>query len=137
MKKALKDAAIAPDSIGLVIPPGYSIKTWDQADAKALYAAFGSALNNLAILPARAGIGDCGAGAQALDLAAAALALHHQTIPAATNVHHPIDNLPISREKTTKPLTHALVLAAALGGQNSAVVLKRNLNGMTWEQMLF
>ncbi len=125
MKKALKDAAISPDNIGLVIPPTYSIKTWDQADSNALRAAFGSALANLAILPARAGIGDCGAGAQALDLAAAALALHHQTIPAATNVNHPIDNLPISREKSTKPLTHALVLAAALGGQNSAVVLKR------------
>jgi 3-oxoacyl-[acyl-carrier-protein] synthase II len=125
IKKALKDARIAPDAVGLLVPPGYGIGTWDRADVAALRLAFGPALAGVSVLPARAGVGDCGAGAQALDLVAAALALHQQVVPPAVNVTDPIDGLPVSREKTARPLTHAVVLAAALGGQNSAVVLKK------------
>jgi 3-oxoacyl-[acyl-carrier-protein] synthase II len=121
MKKALKDAAIAPAQIALVIPPGYGQPDWDRADVAALKATFSTLPT---ILPARAGIGDCGAGAQALDLAAAALALRDQTIPPAINCDHPLDGLKLPRHKTLNPLSHILILATALGGQNSAIVLK-------------
>jgi 3-oxoacyl-[acyl-carrier-protein] synthase II len=126
VKKALKDAGVKPEEVGLVVPPGYGISAWDKADVAALEMAFGKALEGIAVLPARAGIGDCGAGAQALDLVAAILALQQQVIPPAVNVTAPIANLRIPREKQTGVnLTHAVVLASALGGQNSAVVLKR------------
>jgi 3-oxoacyl-[acyl-carrier-protein] synthase II len=122
MTKALKDAAINAAQVDLVIPPGYGQADWDRADVAALKATF-SALP--AIFPARAGIGDCGAGAQALDLAAAALAVRDQTIPPAINCDHPLDGLPISREKASRSLSHVLVLASALGGQNNAIILKK------------
>ena len=125
IRKALKDAGITAKDIGLVVPPAYSIPAWDRSDAAAMKAALDGALPGIPVLPARAGIGDCGAGAQALDLAAATLALHQQTIPPATNVEHPIEGLLISRQKLTRPFSHALVFASALGGQNSAVVLKK------------
>ena len=124
IKKALKDARLNPADIQLIVPPGYGIQNWDRSDAAALHTAFGSALAQTSIAPARGGIGDCGAGAQALDLVAAALALKHQTVPPAVNVTHPIAGLPINSHKQSKPLTHALILATALGGQNSAVILK-------------
>ncbi|HUO10489.1 MAG TPA: beta-ketoacyl-[acyl-carrier-protein] synthase family protein [Phycisphaerae bacterium] len=124
LKKALKDAQVSTDQVGLIIPSGYGIPNWDRADANALKAALGPALATTTITAARAGIGDCGAGAQALDLVAATLALHSQTIPPTANTQHPIANLPLATTKQTKSFTHAAVLTTALGGQNSAVILK-------------
>jgi 3-oxoacyl-[acyl-carrier-protein] synthase II len=125
IKKALKQARIAPTDIDLIIPPGYGIPSWDQADAAALRYAFGSALANTAVTAVRAGIGDCGAGAQAIDLVAAVLALHTQTLPPTANTTTPIDHLPLVLHQQSKTLTHALVLSTSLGGLNSSVILKR------------
>jgi 3-oxoacyl-[acyl-carrier-protein] synthase II len=122
MRKALKDAGIGPGQVELVIPPGYGTAEWDRADVAALRAAFGTVP---AVFAARAGIGDCGAGSQALDLAAAALALREQTVPAAVNCENPIGGLTMSRQKAARALAHVLVLASALGGQNSAIVLRK------------
>jgi 3-oxoacyl-[acyl-carrier-protein] synthase II len=123
LKKALKNANLSSDQLDLVIPSSYAIPAWDASDAAALYAVFG---NNLPpVLPARAGIGDCGAGAQALDLVTAALALHHQLIPPAANIQNPIANLPVPTAPIQKPLTHTATLTTALGGQNAAVILKK------------
>jgi 3-oxoacyl-[acyl-carrier-protein] synthase II len=125
IKKALKDAGISPHDIGLVVPPGFGVPSCDRTDVAALRFALGPALDKTLVLPARAGVGDCGAGSQALDLVAATLALHQQIIPLATNVSDPLDSLPIPRQKTAKSFSHAVILASALGGQNSAVVLKK------------
>ncbi|MGN6367520.1 MAG: beta-ketoacyl-[acyl-carrier-protein] synthase family protein [Phycisphaerae bacterium] len=125
LRKAIKDAQLTPDQVNLVIPAGYGIPNWDRSDANALKAVFGPALANTTITAARAGIGDCGAGAQALDLVAAALSLHSQTIPPTANTQHPLDNFPLATNKLSKPLAHAAVLTTALGGQNSAVILKK------------
>jgi 3-oxoacyl-[acyl-carrier-protein] synthase II len=126
MKKALAEGRVAPDAVSVVVPPGYGIPAWDAADAAALRGAFGRHVP--AVVPARAGIGDCGAGAQALDLAAAALMVKHQTIPPATNVTAPIADLPVSMKAESRPLEFAAVQTTALGGQNSAVVLKNVSN---------
>ncbi|HVX86475.1 MAG TPA: beta-ketoacyl synthase N-terminal-like domain-containing protein [Phycisphaerae bacterium] len=123
MKKALAGAGAKAQDVGVVVPPGYGIAAWDAADAAALRGAFGEHVPT--VVPARAGIGDCGAGAQALDLAAAALMIQQQTIPPATNVTTPIAGLPVSVKAESRPLEYAAVLTTALGGQNSAVVLKR------------
>jgi 3-oxoacyl-[acyl-carrier-protein] synthase II len=122
MKKALKDAGLAPSQIDVVIPPGYSVPEWDQADLAALKCVFSTRPE---VFPARAGIGDCGAGAQALDLAAAALMLREQTVPPALACIDPIDGLKLPRQKATRPLNNILILSSALGGQNSAIALKK------------
>jgi 3-oxoacyl-[acyl-carrier-protein] synthase II len=122
MKKALHNAGIAPAQVDLVIPPGYGDPDWDRTDVAALKIAFGTPP---AIFPVRAGIGDCGAGSQALDLVAAALALRAQTVPPAINCDHPLDNLLVPGQKSSPPLGHILILASALGGQNSAIVLSK------------
>jgi len=123
IQKALKDANLTPADIDLIIPPGYGIPAWDKSDAAAFRAVFA---NNIPpIASARAGIGDCGAGAQAIDLVAAALALQSQTIPPTANTTQPITGLPITTEKKNSHLAHVLVLATALGGQNSAIILKK------------
>jgi len=125
MRKAMKDARITPAQVGLVIPPGFGLKAWDAADARAIEAAFGRSPANLAVLAARAGIGDCGAGSQALDLATAALALRHQLLPPSINCDNPIPGISINRERQSRNFDHAVILACALGGQNSAIVLRK------------
>lgn len=125
IQKALQNARAVPTQVGLVVAPGYGLKEWDAADARAIEKVFGQAPAHLSVLAARAGIGDCGAGAQALDLAAAALALREQVIPPSINCPDPIPGIPMSRTRQSKTFDHAVVLACALGGQNSAIVLKK------------
>jgi 3-oxoacyl-(acyl-carrier-protein) synthase len=122
IKKAAKEAGIDVSEINLVIPPGYGVADWDQADVAALKRAFGTIPT---VFPARAGIGDCGAGSQALDLAAALLALREQVIPPAVNVENPVGGVQVAHHKMASEINHVLVLSSAMGGQNSAVVLKK------------
>lgn len=125
MRKALQDAQIGPEAVQLVIPSGYGVRSWDKVDAAALRQAFGAALGSIAVAPARGGVGDCGAGAQALDLVAAAMALREQTLFPVVNCPNPIDGLAVPQVRKGANLTHAVVVTSALGGQNSAIVLKR------------
>lgn len=125
IKKALRDAHITADQVQVVIPPGYGVPAWDKVDAAALQQVFGSTLNKTSILPLRGGLGDCGAGAQAQDLVAAALMLQQQTVPAAVNCPQPIAGLKVPQVSASAALEYVVVLASALGGQNAAVVLKK------------
>jgi 3-oxoacyl-(acyl-carrier-protein) synthase len=77
------------------------------------------------VLPARAGVGNCGAGSQALDLVAAVMMLQQQLVPPALNSPDPIGGLTISAQPVKRDITYAMVLGSALSGQNSAIVLKR------------
>ncbi len=124
IRKALKDAQISPEQIGLIIAPGHAIPEWDAADVKALVFAFGPALGKIPVLAARAGIGDCGAGSQALDMVAAAMSLHTGKIPPSIHGEKPLAGIQLSRGDNAAA-EYVLVLATALGGQNSAVVLQR------------
>ena len=123
--KALKRAGIKAEEVGMIVPPGYGIAAHDRADKAALELAFGAALKQIAVVPLRGGIGDCGAGAQALDLVGAAKALQQQIIPPAVNCPHPIGGLQVPQHAKPGALKYAVVVASALGGQNSAIVLKR------------
>jgi len=122
VKKALKEAGLEPGQINLVIPSGYGVPDWDKADVAALKRVFNPIPP---VLAARAGIGDCGAGAQGLDLVAGLLALREQVIPPATNIDSPLDGITVARHKTPANIQNVLVLSSAMGGQNSAVVLKK------------
>jgi 3-oxoacyl-[acyl-carrier-protein] synthase II len=123
MNKALRDARIDAQRIDMVVPPGFGMAATDKAEAAAIHAVFGQ--RPVPVAPLRGGIGDCGAGVQALDLAGAALALRDQVIPPAVNCPHPIAGLNVPQGKLSGPVEAVMVLASALGGQNSAVVLKR------------
>lgn len=125
VQKALRDAGIKPDQVQMVIPPGYGVPNWDQVDAESLMQVFGAALPQIAVVPIRGGLGDCGAGAQAHDLVAAVMALKTQTIPPGVNCHQALPGLNVPQASRTAELTHVVTFASALGGQNAAVVLKR------------
>ncbi|MGC9260406.1 MAG: beta-ketoacyl-[acyl-carrier-protein] synthase family protein [Phycisphaerae bacterium] len=123
MRKALKSAGTGATEVQLVVPCGYAIASHDQAEEAALNSVFGT--HHPEVLPIRGGIGDAGAGTQALDLAAAAMALYHQTIPGAVNCVHPIGGLNVPQQTHAAVISHALINTGSIAGQNSAVVLRR------------
>jgi len=123
MNKALKDAHIGADAISMMVPPGFGMKATDLAEAAAIKTIFGP--RPVPVVPLRGGIGDCGAGVQALDLVGGVLALRDQGIPPAVNCPRPIAGLNVPAGKMNGPVDAVLILASALGGQNSAVILKR------------
>lgn len=122
IKKSLKSAGIDASAVGMVVPPGYGEPSWDKADAAAIKSVFGSSTS---VVPLRGGIGDCGAGSQAIDLCGTAMALKEQTIPPAVNCPNPISGLKVPQAKTPAQLNYAVVVCGSLGGQNSSVVLKK------------
>lgn len=123
-KRALAHAGITPQEVQAVMPPAYGVPQYDAVDARVLHELFAG--RPPAVTTLHGGTGDCGAGAQAIDLAAAALCLHHQRLFATINCEQPVGDLPVVREgRAEANLRHALVLASSLGGQNSAVLLRR------------
>lgn len=127
IKAALRDAGIGPEGVDLIIPSGCGIPAWDAAEAAALKAVFGARLPAVPIWSAKPLVGNCGAGAGAIDAAAAAMALHTQTIPARINCDTPIDPALNAQSAASAPakLNHVLVFTTSLGGQNVALVLKK------------
>ena len=97
------------------------------AEAAAWYAALGP---HTEAIPAAAVTGTTGsmfAGAGAVEIAVAAMAMESQTIPPTANFSVPAgDHLPgVSRTGFTGPFEYALTGAFTMGGQSAACVLKR------------
>jgi 3-oxoacyl-[acyl-carrier-protein] synthase II len=109
----------------MIIPPGYGIPAADAADIKAIHHVF-SSRSKPWVVAMRGATGDCGAGSQALDIVAAAMALHQQTVPPGINTLNPLDGINVPHTpQTGTPLHHVLVAASSMAGQNSVVVLKK------------
>lgn len=123
MRKALKDAGTDPRDVQLVVPAGYGIPRDDQAEASAINSVFAS--QHPEVVAIRGGLGDAGAGSQALDLAAAAMALHYQSVPGAVNCTTPLAGLNVPQQTHAAALKHVLVSTGSIAGQNSAIVLRR------------
>jgi len=122
---ALKDAAIAPDQVGCIIPHGLGIPNHDRAELAGLKNVFGPSLEKIPLSPIKSQTGNLAAGC-GVDAAAAVLALHHQTIPPAINTRKPIDNIRLntSPESRTGNLNVTISSVYSLGGQNAALVFR-------------
>jgi len=126
MRKALNDAGVTPDDIGLVVPFGLGHSGSDGPEAKAIKAVFGGRAADVPLACPKANVGSCSAGASGIDLSLAAKALAEQQIPDTISTTDPIEGLNITRGGTqTASFDHALVIASGLGGQTAACVLKK------------
>jgi len=127
IKNALRDAKLTGDDIDLLVPFALGCQDWDAAELKALLATLGEPkLAATPILAIKPNLGNTGAGSGALDLAVAALALHHQTLTPTLNRKTPLKPLLAGNDEPTPAnLTHALVLSTGFGGQCTATILKR------------
>ncbi len=127
VRAALRDAALDGSEIDLIVPCGMAVPEVDRAEAAALRRVFGPRLADIAMAPTKAAVGNCAAGAGALDACVAAAALRHQRVPAVLNCQRPLEGLAAAAaESRPADLRQALVLSLGIGGQNAALVLKRS-----------
>ena len=122
VRVALREAGLEPGAVDVVIPFGLGHPDWDAAEAAALRTLFGDRLKDIPVLSPKASVGNLGAGSGGYDLALAATVLKEQTLPPIINRD---DARPDLHATQAAKLDVALVFATGLGGQNTAIVLKR------------
>ncbi len=129
VRKALADAGLQPGDVDLITTFGTGIPAQDASEAAGLRAALGDRAAEVPALAIKGAVGNSGAGSGAIDLAVAALCLHHQMIPPSRNVTRPDPacGLQLVTGGPRKAKIDALVTVAyALGGgQNAALVFRR------------
>ena len=121
-RAALNEAGLEPDAVDAVIPFGLGHADWDGPEAAALRTLLGDRLKDVPVLATKAQIGNLGAGAGGFDLAVAAAVLKHQELPPVVNRPAPLDGLGAA---SAGRLETVLVCATGVGGQNTALVLRR------------
>lgn len=128
-KKALADAKVTPDQVGLVNASGVGTREHDASEAAAIKSVLGDRAAKVPVLATKGAIGNNGAGAGAIDLAVTAEAIHRGVIPPSLNTDA-IDpacgvNV-VSGDPIDCRADVAVSLAASLsGGQTAALVIRR------------
>jgi nodulation protein E len=128
MRAAMNDAQVNPQDIDYVNAHGTGTTLNDRAETIALRKAFGAGAERLAISSCKAVLGHSLGAAGALEFAAAALALHTQTIPPTATFEEAdpecdLDYVPNEARKA--PIRNAMSNSFAFGGSNSVLVLGR------------
>jgi nodulation protein E len=128
MRSALKDGKINPDDLDYVNAHGTGTALNDKGETIALRQAFGDAADHLAVSSSKGVLGHSLGAAGAVELAATALALHHQIIPPTANFEEAdpdcdLDYVPNTARNA--PIRHAMSSSFAFGGLNAVLVLGR------------
>ena len=122
---ALREAGIDAGQIDMIVGFGCGVPGWDKAEAAGLISVFGDRLGELPVVSLRSMIGNCGAGGGGVDIAIAAKAIKEQKVPAIVNRDTPLQGMGNSSSAKDATLKHVLVFNMGLGGQNTAIVLKK------------
>ena len=129
IRRVLDLAKVRPEEVELVIPHGVGGVAEDLAEAQGIRQGLGEDKGStVPVLPIQGGLGNCGAAAGGLDLAAAVLAIDDAKIPAATNCSQPCPEcgLNITQATTSENgVNVVLLLGYSIGGQSAALVIKR------------
>lgn len=124
IESALEDAGVAPDQIDAILPHGAGVGVIDRAELGALRAVFGTRLGRIPMILLTPVLGETLAGAGGLAMAAAALAVRHQKLPARVNGGRPPGDVRAGAGSSEAArLRHVLVVTGSLGGQNAALVV--------------
>jgi 3-oxoacyl-(acyl-carrier-protein) synthase len=126
---ALGAAGVQPGQIDAIAPFGSGIAHIDASEAAALTTIFGDRVRSIPLITTIPNVGNCCAGASAVSLIAAAMALKTQTLPARLNNAQSPGSIKglAAAAAPSKPakLDYVLVSSTGMGGQNAAVVLKK------------
>jgi len=122
---ALDDAGIGPDDIDAIVPFGSAIPNSDAVERHAFRTVLGDRAASVPLVTTVPNLGNCCAGASAISLAVAAKCLSEQKLPARLNTTD-ADGLDANAcDARDADLRHILVTTTSMGGQNTAVVLRR------------
>jgi 3-oxoacyl-[acyl-carrier-protein] synthase II len=127
VKKALKNAGITPDQVGMIMAHGTGVPGEDVAEVAAWKAALGE---SAARIPACALTGSSGslyAGAGAASVSIAAMALQKQVVPPTINFASPAADcgLNLSSQPREAKFDYVVCGSFTIGGQSAACVLKK------------
>lgn len=124
--RALDDAGVRPGEIDAVFCHGAGEVALDEAEARALHAAFGDHARGVELFWLGPMIGETMAAGGSLLVAAAAMALERQHLPARAQPGAGRGNLKTNSSPAREmQLRRVLVCTHALGGQCAALVLGR------------
>ena len=128
MRSALTDAKLNAEDIDYVNAHGTGTALNDKGETVALHKAFGVNAQHLAVSSSKGVLGHSLGAAGALELAATALALQHQTIPPTANFEEAdpdcdLDYVPNTARNA--PIEKAMSSSFAFGGLNAVLVLGR------------
>lgn len=126
MRAALEQAGATADEVGCVVPHGTGTELNDVVESRALHAVLGDRAGNTPLYSLKALVGHTGGAAAALGTVAAALVLHHRSVPPNRPVAELEPACEVWLPEATTPLEgrFALVNAYAFGGNNVSLVLK-------------
>ena len=126
-RRAIEDAGIAPADVDLLVPHGTGVPAEDVCEAIGWREVLGERVGEVAAFAVTGAIGSLFAGAGAVQLATAAMALHTQTVPPTVNFATPMDDcgLDLAPEARQTELNYAVSGTFSVGGQSGACVLKR------------
>lgn len=128
VQSAFRDAEIGPDDIDLYAGFGSGCNAFDASEIAASDAVFENR-KDLAAMAIKGAVGNIGAGAGAVDIAAAVMAIYHNTVPPSPNTEN-ADTGRSLRFSTGGPVDAKIetVLSVAYtlsGSQIAALVLRR------------
>lgn len=124
---ALADADVAPGTVDYINADGCALPSTDAAETQAIKTVFGAHSRALAISGTKAATGHLWGAATALEVAIAALALHHQAVPPTLNWEpgDPVCDLDyVAGKARLRPLSWAMSTSRGLGSQCAAFVLR-------------
>jgi len=125
---ALRAAGASAADIDYVAAHASGTRLGDASEARALRTVFGARDGAPMISSVKPATGHLGAGAGALNLAVAALAIHHGQAPPTLNLSSPDPDCAgldlIGGEMRAAPIRQALALARGLEGQNVALTVR-------------
>ena len=126
VRAALDDAGVSPDQIDAIVPGALCVRAADTGEHNALRAVFGDRLPSIETITVAPNIGVTTAGHGALLLAAGALAIRHQRLPARVHAGGAPSDFCVGSAAGRDALLHnVLVCTPSLGGQVGAIVLRR------------
>lgn len=123
--RALADAGVGADDVDAIAPSALGVPKLDRLERGALHAVFGDRLGSVPTVTVTPNVGNCSAGHGGVALAAAAIAVERQALPARINAGRPVGMDAGQVGPREARLDHVLVCTPALGGQNAAIVLSR------------
>ena len=126
VQNALRDAGISPGQVGLIVAHGTGVPKEDCQEVDAWSRAMHGRLDRIPAVGITGAIGSLFAGAGSVELAAAAMALHTQSVPPTVHCCTPASpGLDLADRVRPGDFEYAVTGAFSIGGQSAACVLKR------------
>ena len=124
IRAALKDAGLEAGEIDVIVPQALCVPKHDALELEALREVFGSRLSEIELVTLPPLLGDCAAGSGVLQVAAAALCVKHQRLPARVHGGGGEGGLRVGAAASRGArVRHVLACTGSLAGQNAAVVV--------------